>query len=97
MPNSLGRHPPQYPHRAGRDGHLLTTARDEDLHRVAERSHSPLGDSSHANGVGGIGGHHGQDGQAGVQRGFGGDVLLQREGKESLGGGRQREGNPEVY
>lgn len=71
--------------------HLLTTGRDEDLHRNAERSHSPLGDSSHTDGAGGIGGHHGQHGHAAIQPGFVGDDLTERGKEENPGAGEGRE------
>ena len=76
---------PLHPRHTGRGGHLLTAARDEDLHRAAERSHSPFGDGSHADGAGGVGGHHGQDGHAGVLPGFSGAVLLERGREEKPG------------
>lgn len=81
----LPRHPPLHPCCTGRNSHLLTATRDEDLHRAAERSHSPFGDGSHTDRAGGIGGHHGQDGHAGVRLGFSGDVLLERGREEKPG------------
>lgn len=87
-------YPPLHPCCTGRDVHLLTMARDEDLHWAAERSHSSFGDSSHTDGAGGISGHHRQDGQAGVLLGFSGDVLLERGREEKSGLGETAGGKP---
>lgn len=68
--------------------HLLTTVRDEDLHGNAERSHSPLGDSSHTDGAGGVGGHHGQHSHAAIQPDLIGDDLQERGREETPGLGK---------